>query len=157
MSSAGVARNEVKVLRYSTWVVLTRSSEVRFQLTTFTCNEVVLFVVTLVFISLLSFTSRYFRYLFSHNIAYDLRDNWYSCCKLSLQVVTNLCIFDEFMVNKYILIWCGIEMSFVRMLTFGIHILVDAYWYSGLVIILPTYFWRLTLLYNVSAEASVFF
>jgi len=49
MSSAGVARNEVKVLHYSTRVVLTRSSEVRFQLTTFTCNEVVLFPAMLPF------------------------------------------------------------------------------------------------------------
>ena len=60
------------------------------------------------------------------------------------------------MVNKYILIWCGNEMSFVRMLTLGIHISTDAHWYSRLVIILPTYFWRLTLLYNVSAEANCF-
>ena len=40
--------------------------------------------------------------------------------KLALKVVTNLCSFGEFMVKKYILTWCGIEMSFVRMLTFGI-------------------------------------
>ena len=75
--------------------------------------------------SLLSFTWWYFCYLFSHNRAYDLRDNW---CKLSLQVVTNLCIFDEFMANKYILIWCCIEMSLVRMLTFGMHVSADVHW-----------------------------
>jgi len=34
---------------------------------------------------------------------------------------------DEFMVNKYIVIWCGIEMSFVRMLTFDKHVATDAH------------------------------
>jgi len=106
---------------------LTGSNPIRFQLTTFTCNEVVLFALMMLFNSLLSFTSPYFRYLFRHNIAYVLRDNCYSCWKLSLQVVTSLCIFDEFKVKKDILIWCGIEMSFVRMLTFGIQVSVDAH------------------------------
>jgi len=34
-----------------------------------------------------------------------------------------------------VLIWCGIEMSFVEILTFGIHVSADADWYSRLVII----------------------
>ena len=38
---------------------------------------------------------------------------------------TCTCLFDEFMVNKYILIWCGIEISFVRMATFRIHVSAD--------------------------------
>ena len=51
--------------------------------------------------------------------------------------VTNLCIFDEFMVNKYILICSGIKMSSATMTTFGIdykHISADAQRYSRLVI-----------------------
>jgi len=32
----------------------------------------------------------------------------------------------EFVVNKYIFIWCGTEMSLVRMLTFGIHVSAHA-------------------------------
>jgi len=47
-------------------------------------------------------------------------------------------------------------MSFVRKLTFGIHVSADAHWYSRLVITFQTYFWRLTLIYNVSAEANCF-
>jgi len=60
------------------------------------------------------------------------------------------------MVNKYILIRCGIKMSFVRLLTFGIHVLADTHRYSRIVIILLTYFLKLTLLYKVSAEANCF-
>ena len=45
--------------------------------------------------------------------------------------------------------------DFIRMLTFGRHVSADAHSYSRL-IVLPTYFWRLTLLYNVSAEANCF-
>jgi len=102
------------------------SNKVRFQLTTFTCNRVVLFAVMLLFTLLLSFTLWYFHNLFSINIACDLRDNWYSCCKL------NFYIFVEFMANKYILIWCGIEMSFVRMLSFGIHVSADVHNFANL-------------------------
>ena len=87
----------------------------------------------LLFTLLLSFTLRYFHYLFSHNIAHDLRDNWDSCSEWSLQVVTNLCIFDEFKANRYILKCCGIKMNYVRMLIFGIHVSADAHWYSRLV------------------------
>jgi len=31
------------------------------------------------------------------------------------------------MINKYILISCGFEMSIVRMLTFGMHVSADAH------------------------------
>jgi len=44
-----------------------------------------------------------------------------------LQDVIKLYIFDEFKVNKYILILYGIEISFVRMLTFGIHVSVEGH------------------------------
>ena len=45
-------------------------------------------------------------------------------------------------------------MNFVRMPTFGRHVSTDAYWYSKLVTILPTYFGRLSLLYNASIQAN---
>jgi len=50
-------------------------SKTDLDLSTFTCNKIVLFAVMLLFALLLSFTSQYFHYLFSPNIAYDLTDN----------------------------------------------------------------------------------
>jgi len=56
-----------------------------------------------------------------------------------------------------ITIWIyGKEIYFDMLLTFGIHVSADTHLYSRLVIILPTYFWTSTLLYNVSAEANCF-
>jgi len=48
--------------------------------------------------------------------------NQFSLKAQLIQLLTNLIIFDAFMVNKYILTWCGTEMSFERMLQFGIHL-----------------------------------
>ena len=46
---------------------------------------------------------------------------------ISTETMKDSAFCDEFMVNKYIVIWCGIEMSFVRMLTFDKHVATDAH------------------------------
>jgi len=70
-----------------------------------------------------------FSLLFSHNIVYDLRG---------------------------ILIWCDIERSCIRMLTFGIHVSADAQWYPRLVIILTTYFWRFSFFIQCLSWCQMF-
>ena len=88
---------------------------------------------------LLSLTLQYFCYSFSHN-----NSLWFKRQLIQLlQIIITIWIY-------------GKEIYFDMLLTFGIHVSADTHLYSRLVIILPTYFWTSTLLYNVSAEANCF-